>query len=190
MSSSGEVVAIRNLWLGRVRSAVPALVIEDSPHRFAAWVPYGTQIAAPEPRGVPTEWRLVESRWFYDGVFVHHYGEPWLAQHLRPKDAPDSWYVDVVDRVQRRPSFLDYRDLLLDVVTEGGLQIVDQDDLVEAVRLRALTDDEARRIERHADDVVGLVERGSPPFDGEWDAWQPPAGWAPPQLQDGWRDVD
>jgi hypothetical protein len=189
MWSRGDVVAIRNIWFGRVRSAVPAIVIEDDPRRFAAWSPHGTPIAVPEPRGVPTEWRLVESPWPYDGVFVHHYGEPWLAQHLRPRERPDWWYVDIVDRVQRRAASFDYRDLLLDVVTEDGLQVVDQEDLAEALRLRSLTEDEARQIERDAEEVVALVERGSPPFDGEWEQWRPPAAWGVPQLPEGWDVV-
>ena len=190
MWSSGQSVVVRNVWHGRVRHAIPVVVIEDTRERFVGWTPSGARIAVPDPRGVPIQWRLVESAWPYDAVWVHRWGESWIAQHLRPPDRADWWYVDVVDRTRRSGLFFDSRDLFLDVVTEDGLEIVDQEDLAEALRLGVLDPTEARWAERVAATVHELVRACAPPFDGEWTSWQPPdAAWPTPALPEGWDVV-
>jgi hypothetical protein len=182
MWSRGDVVVARNVWYGLVRTATPGFVVADEPGQLALWVPRGTPFDAPEPRGVPTEWTLGRGQWADDSLVVHHWGEPWIATHVRPPEGSPWWYVDVVDSVRRTEDGVDYRDLLIDVAVEDGIRLLDEDELAEAVELGVLSSDEARAAERVAADVVQLAERGEAPFDGRWDGWGPPAEWGIPSL--------
>lgn len=185
MWSSGDVVALRNVWFGRTRGVSPGFVVEDGPTRFVAWIPIGAPYRGPEPRGVPTQWELVDSEWVDGGLAVHLWDTEWIATHVRPDDGAAWWYVDVVDSVRRTAIGLDYRDLLLDVVTEERVRVVDEDELAEAVRIGVVSEREAARAAEVAAGVVELLEQGAPPFDGEWEAWTPPPRWGIPQLPPG-----
>jgi hypothetical protein len=122
MWPSGEVIVARNVWYGRNRGASPGFVVEDSRERLVFWIPLGTPFDGPEPHGVPTEWELKRGKWVDAGRIVHHWGESWIATHVRPVARSAWWYVDVVDGVRRTASRLDYRDLLLDVAVDDGVR--------------------------------------------------------------------
>jgi hypothetical protein len=189
MWSSGDVIAARNIWHGRVRGASPAFVVDDSPDRLVFWVPIRSPYKGPNPRGVPTEWELIDGTWVDSGLVVHRHGESWLATHVRPVGRAAWWYVDVADSFRRTACTFDYRDLLLDVATDDGVRRLDEDELAEAVELGVLSRDEAREAERVAARVIRLIERRDPPFDGEWESWEPPASWGIPSLPDRWNEV-
>lgn len=189
MWRSGDVIAARNLWHGRVRGASPAFVVEDGPERLVFWIPVGSPFKGPEPRGVPKEWTLVDGPWVDGGLVVHYPGQSWLATHVRPVDRAAWWYVDIADSFKRREHSFDYHDLLLDVATEDGVQLLDEDELAEAVHLALLSPADARRIEQVGAHVVDLIERCAPPFDGEWEGWEPPASWGIPSLPASWNEL-
>ena len=186
MWSSGDIVALRNVWFGRIRGASAGFVVEQTQARIVVWVPVGSEFVGPSARGVPTEWKLVPGTWDDGGVVVHHFGEPWIATHVRPVDKPAWWYVDIVDSVRVTSTGIDYRDLFLDVVTEDELRVVDEDDLADAVALGVASTVEAHAAQRAAAHVLALVEGGAPPFHGEWERWEPPPAWAVPTLPPGW----
>jgi predicted RNA-binding protein associated with RNAse of E/G family len=93
------------------------------------------------------------------------------------------WYVNI-ERAQRRTAFgFDYEDELLDVWVALGLEpeLLDEDELDEAVRLGFVSDERAAAITANASYVLD-----NPPWPTGWEEWRPDPGWQVPALPPGW----
>jgi len=96
------------------------------------------------------------------------------------------WYVNL-ERPQRRTARgFDYEDDLLDVWVAVGAapELLDEDELAEAVRLGFVTEARAAEIKANAERVLAR-----PPWPTGWEDWQPEAGWQLPSLPPGWDDL-
>jgi hypothetical protein len=110
----------------------------------------------------------------------------------RPGDAfsvflfHDGWYVNLEQAQRRTPLGFDYEDELLDIwVPFGGEpELLDEDELEEAVRRGFFTPKRALEIRRKAE---RLLEE--PPWPTGWEEWMPEPGWQLPELPPGWENV-
>jgi hypothetical protein len=83
----------------------------------------------------------------------------------------------------RTPLGFDYEDELLDVwIPFGGEpELLDEDELEEAVRRGFVSPEHAGEIRAKAERVIA-----EPPWPTGWEDWHPEAGWQVPDLPPGW----
>jgi len=96
----------------------------------------------------------------------------------------DGWYVNLEQPQQRTRLGFDYEDELLDVwVPYGGEpELLDEDELDEAVRRGFTSADGAAEIRAKAERVIA-----EPPWPTGWEEWTPEPGWQVPDLPPGWE---
>jgi len=195
--SEGDGVVWRIIWHGRVWWALPVTVVEDG-ELVALYVAPGTSFKAGEvldgdPR-LPTDWRLVDRVWENHVLQLTKPGEAHSVWALRAPadDELAYWYVNLQEPLRRTPTGFDTRDNMLDIIVAPDLSAwrwKDERDLAEAVRIGLLTEQEAHAIRREGERLIGLIERGTPPFDTSWATWQPSPSWPVPTLRPGWNEV-
>ena len=97
------------------------------------------------------------------------------------------WYVNLERSRRRTENGFDYEDDLLDVWVAPGAepQLLDEDELDEAVRLGFVSTEQAREIRATAEHVLA-----HPPWPTGWEEWQPEPGWQLPVLPPGWDRLE
>jgi predicted RNA-binding protein associated with RNAse of E/G family len=98
------------------------------------------------------------------------------------------WYVNFEQPLRpRSPIGFDYVDLALDLVVrpDGTHELLDEDELEEALERCVLTKDDAEAA--YADAAKLIAEW---PFPTGWENWRPDPDWEPPSLPAGWDVVD
>jgi hypothetical protein len=193
----GRVVALRNVWEGRIVSARPATVVRDDPDSLMLYVPVDVAWVGPvasdgAPMRLPIgDWTLEERRW--DGTHILSFarpGEPnavllFWDQTWRPL----RWYVNLQSPLRRTVVGFDYTDFVLDAILppdRSSWEWKDETELTEAIRLGAIAPGEEARLRDEGERTVHRIMRREPPFDRDWWDWRPDPSWAEPELPVGW----
>jgi len=196
---TGETIALRQTWQGRVWAARPATVVEDASEQTMLFVPSGTGWMAPfhdrKRLKIPqTEFQLAPLR-YEEEIHVLSFSWPdtWYAVllFLRPDGSPHSWYVNLEEPLRRTELGFDTLDHELDVIVEldGSWRWKDEDDLAEAIRRGVIpAEDEPRMLADGERAVRRIVDR-EPPFDRDWTTWRPDPTWPVPILPQSWDRV-
>jgi Protein of unknown function (DUF402) len=189
----GEVVALREIWKGRVWKARPYIVVHDRPDQLALFLPQGTPTKIPAgDSGIPRDhWTL------RDGVFEHtalRLAEPGRAHSVLlfwDEGGFKCWYVNLERPLRRSAVGFDYLDQELDVVVERdrSWHFLDEDEFERAQQVGVLSPEEAAAVRAEADGVIRRIERWGPPFCDGWETWQADPGWPKPELPQGWEVV-
>lgn len=195
--SPGDVVAMREVWRGKVWAARPMVVVRDDPGLQAFWFPRGTPWRRPRaldgsPLRVPTqEWSLAEDEWDRNDNLI--LVEPGAAHAVHLFWSADAellgWYVNLQRPLVRTSVGFDYMDLALDVVAAPDLSTwrwKDEDDLAEFVTHGLLTAGEAREVRAEGEAVLARMHDRAAPFNDGWPAWRPNPAWPVPTLSVGW----
>jgi Protein of unknown function (DUF402) len=193
---SGQTIALRQTWSGRVWAARPATVVEDAPEQTMLFVPAGTGWMAPFLDGqrlkIPqAEFELAPLR-YEDEIHVLSFAWPhtWYAVLLllRSDWSPDSWYVNLEEPLRRTAIGFDTLDHELDVIIEldGSWRWKDEDDLAEAIRRGVIRAQDEPRMRADGERAVRRILDREPPFDRDWTTWRPDPSWPIPVLPDGW----
>lgn len=93
------------------------------------------------------------------------------------------WYVNLEEPQMRTARGFDYEDELLDIWVAKGAQpeLLDEDELEEAVRRGFVSVDRAAEIRAKAERLLA-----NPPWPTGWEDWRPEPGWQIPDLPPGW----
>lgn len=94
------------------------------------------------------------------------------------------WYVNLEQPQRRSRLGFDYEDELLDVwvpYDSGRPELLDEDELEEAVRLGVVSPGRAAEIRAKAERLMA-----EPPWPTGWEEWTPEPGWQVPDLPPGW----
>jgi predicted RNA-binding protein associated with RNAse of E/G family len=195
----GDEIVLREMWLGRVWTAMPARVVEDSPGQRIDFIPPGTLIKYAVDEG-GNELRLYTDHWrLVDHVTRRAVlGFSWPDRRHAILALWDEgwnftgWYVNVETPLAKTERTLDYVDHCIDVLVSPDRSMwswKDEEELEEAVRRGIFTADEAAAFRAEGEQAVGRLLRREPPFDREWDGWRPDPAWSTPTLPDGWDRV-
>ena len=196
---TGETIALRQTWQGRVWAARPATVVEDASEQTMLFIPSGTSWMAPfhdEQRlKIPqTEFELAPLR-YEEEIHVLSFSWPdtWYAVllFLRPDGSAHSWYVNLEEPLRRTELGFDTLDHELDVIIEldGSWRWKDEDDLAEAIRRGVIPAEDEPRMRADGERAVRRILDREPPFDRDWMAWRPDPSWPAPILPEGWDRV-
>jgi RimJ/RimL family protein N-acetyltransferase len=187
MWSSGDVVAVRELWKGRVWTARPWIVVRDAPDELVLWIPKGTPTRVHEGSGIPRdEWELVDGVRGESMLRVARPGELHSTMLFRRGEHGLEWYVNLERPLRRTRLGFDYLDRELDLLArpDGTWELLDEDELEEALATGAIDDVEAARMRAEAERVAAEW-----PFPTGWEDWRPDPAWELPRLPDGWDEI-
>jgi uncharacterized protein len=187
MWSSGDVVALRDVWFGVVWRAVAGIAVEDVPGRSVFWIPPGSEAGYPVD-GDGREIRLFQPD-FTPGarrtkvgcVVVCEDGLPWTLWHFQNESGGfDRWYVNFERYLGRSAIAYDSVDHKLDLIVrpDGSLVWKDEDELEEAGERGLVYVPEIRQDAERA--------LADPPWPSGWEDFRPDPGWPVPDLPEGW----
>jgi predicted RNA-binding protein associated with RNAse of E/G family len=196
----GNEIVMREVWLGRVWTAMPAVVVEDGTDQRVFFIPAGTRVKyAVDKEG--RELRLYRDEWtLADHVTKRHIlGFSWpgsghaVLAIWDPGWRFTGWYINLEASLGRRGRFYDFVDHCLDVLIPPDRTRwtwKDEEELEEAVRLGIYTKQQASAFRHEGERAARRVLAGEPPFDQDWSGWRPDPAWQVPALRDGWDRVE
>jgi predicted RNA-binding protein associated with RNAse of E/G family len=192
--TTGEPVALREIWDGRVFAARPATVVEDSPSRTVFYVPPVVrclQARAADGAGmrIPTRaWRLEDVEWHHQRILSFAFPDtPYsvLATWDPGTDEFRGWYVNLQTPLRRTAVGFDTQEHVLDVLISADRSTwswKDEDELAEAVAAGMFSTEEAERFRAAGERAVEQILLREPPFDEDWEGWRPDPAWPAPEL--------
>ena len=189
MWSEGDVICVRQTWLGRVWQAHAWYVVADGEDELVLFAPIGAEAwfsGIPIPRD---EWTLQRNAFKEHLLLLARPGVGYSTSLIWDASwTLREWYVNFERPVRpRSPIGFDYVDVALDLVAypDGTWKLLDEDELAEGLERGVLTaeDEVAARA-----DAARLVEEW--PFPTGWEDWRPDPGWEPPTLPAGWDTVE
>lgn len=195
----------REVWRGHLMSALPMTLVRHTGRRLVLYHPADTPWRAARLRGdsrewsrelfletlaAPTAWELLPlSRGGKHSLFLYETGTAYTVRLAWDRNWSFlEWYVNFETPWHRTPIGADSMDHFLDIVVAADLSwtIKDGDELAEAVRRGLLARAQAARTRRLAQDLIGRIERGAPPFCEPWPEWRPDPDWPRPVLPADW----
>ena len=192
----GEVVAIREIWQGRVWYARPAIVVRDDPNLTMLHVPPGVDCKEPvdakgRPLRIPTEdWMLTDTERGATSMLSFAFPDTPYAVILGYDGGRLSeYYVNLQTPLVRSPAGFDTVEHLLDVTIpadRSSWSWKDEDELAEALTLGMFTEEQAGWFHYWGERAVEHVLLREPPFDQDWQAWEPDPTWTTPSLPSDW----
>jgi Protein of unknown function (DUF402) len=198
--SAGSVVALREIWRGRLWTARAAIVVEDSPARTMFFVPPGMRWKCPVSPGggwqrVPSDhWLLGDRVWRRTSVLS--FAWPGVAHaallHWNASDGRFAgWYVNLQTPLTRSPIGFDYMDHVLDieVAPDRTWSWKDEDELRGSVDRGLFTPRQAAEIRAEGKRAIRRLDARLEPFDDAWIGWRPDPRWRMPELPAGWSDL-
>ena len=205
----GTHITVRNVWHGRVFSAHPFTVIEETRELIATYIAPGTiwkhptDLEGNDIRMPHGEWALRDDVWYGHGalrIFLRgaaHSVMVFLAarevsSHPGKGGDVDRWYINLEEPFRKTPIGLDARDNHLDVVFPGDLSShrwKDEHELDEHHRLGGVSAEEVEAIREEARRAIAWVHDGHPAVDNRWRGWSPPPEWSIPTLATGWETL-
>jgi hypothetical protein len=169
-----------------VWNAVATLLVEETPDVTVLWFPTGFHYTMGDD--LFGDWSYRPRVGQRPQLRVTHRGAPFSVFLFQHADGSlRGWYVNL-ERPQRRTKLgFDYEDELLDVWAPvgGEPELLDEDELDEAVRLGFVSTEQADEIRANAERVLA-----KPPWPTGWEDWQPEPGWQVPDLPPGWDQLE
>ena len=153
----GEVIAIQDVWRGRLWTARAVIVVDDTPDLLVAWSPKGSsrKVPATPPTRVDAanrgerlasslalgDWILEDKPWDVSNLWLLREGD-WHATWVSFLESGEQWgwYVNFQEPFRRTPHGIQTMDLALDIIVEpdrSGWRWKDEDEF-ELFRARGL----------------------------------------------------
>lgn len=185
-------VTYRELWGGRVMTAIPMRVITDSDQQSVLYLADGTRFKAARAQdGGPVldlgNWVSVPRTWTGGSAIRILPAGCWYSFDVE-FDADRrlvGYYVNFQTPVVRNASGFDTVDLVLDQVVSpsGEVKLKDMEDFKAAVSAGYIRPDMAKRVEGEAERLANAFRsRVQVPELARWTGWNPPSSWRVPTL--------
>jgi hypothetical protein len=199
----GQPVLVREIWQGKVWSARPEIIVQDTAELLVLYKASGTpwkQPVAPEGNEVTARnrkagnWQLRDTVWHGEGNLRLTVPGSHFSVITFWNDGHDSlryWYVNLEDPLHRTRFGFDYLDMILDVIVEANLahwHWKDEDDFDLAQKLGLIPADRASFLRLEGERAVKMLQSGESIFNG-WGNWRPDPSWQVPTLPEGWDIV-
>jgi len=195
----GDSIVLREVWEGKVWSARPVIVVEDSIDVTALYIADGSAWKRPfdadgSPKRIPAgNWKLGDDLWTNDVIRISLPGERFSVLPIQDQDKQlRFWYLNIETPLRRSPLGFDYMDQTLDIIINADLRQwrwKDEDELAEAIALGVYTQEQANEIRRAGEAALERFLSGKPPLDRDWPHWRPDPEWPLPKLVPGWQTV-
>jgi hypothetical protein len=164
-------------------------VVSDEEELLVLFAPIGAEAWFPDYPIPRDEWTLKRSPFQVNMLLLVRPGAGHSTTLLWDADwTLREWYVNFERPLRpRTPVGFDYIDQALDLVCypDGRWELLDEDELEEALERGVLTEDDAAEAHADAERIVAAW-----PFPTGWEDWRPDPGWEIPTLPAGWDVVE
>jgi len=195
--TAGTPILLRETWQGRVWTAQPVRVVQDSPDLLVLHMQPGTVCKHPGDSTpfLSDDWTLADRVWTGgDALYLCPPG----AWHMvilfftpPPARQLQHWYVNLQTPLRRRPLGFDYLDQELDLIVSLDRKTwrwKDEERFADAQRRGRISPDDARRVRAEGERVIAQIAGDDSPFAHGWEHWRAPSDWRePPTLPPDWR---
>ncbi len=196
--TTGKQVIYREIWRGKVWTARPVTLVQDTPDLVVLYLCSGTHWKLPAGNrelflsflqaGI---WQLRDVVSHEDILFLIH-PETAYATHLiwKPENRQLlGWYINLQAPLRRTTIGFDFMDQVLDIWVKPDLSEwawKDENDLQHAQEMGLFSEAQIREIRAEGERVIELIQTRTGLFSQEWEHWAPPAEWSVPHLAEGW----
>ena len=187
MWSSGDVLALREIWHGQVWKARPWIVVEDTPELLVLWIPRGARTVLPTSKLPTGSWGNRPSKFRTNALRLTRPGASHSILLFFSEDcAFERWYVNLERPLGRGAVGFDLDDLFLDLLVEPDRshRWLDEDELEQALEAGLLTTEDAAAARAEGERVLAEW-----PFPTGWENFRPDPRWELPELPAGWDVV-
>jgi hypothetical protein len=199
----GSHVITREIIHGRIWTARPVTVVQDTPDLIALAMQPGTIYKHPRlpdrdeipPFLVDEPWRLIDLPWAGGrALYLSRPGDHYMLILFWQPDQVTlrSWYVNLQDPLRRTSLGFDYLDQELDIVVRPDLSSwrwKDEEKFEALVERGLIAPVRARELRAIGEEVVRTRHDSGSLFTQGWERWTPPADWQRPSLPAGWDIV-
>ena len=203
----GQTVLVREIWLGKVWTARPEIVVQDNAEFIALYIPVnihckrhygrlGDRITADERKN--NKWTLrdiiQDNSYYYIKLAIPGESYSVLVFWNSNDNSLRYWYINLEDPenpMRRTGIGFDCFDQILDVIIEPdlkGWRWDDEDELQEAIEVGLISPEKAKALYAKGEEVRDLIMSGKSIFNG-WEHWKPDLSWKVPVLPEGWDVV-
>jgi hypothetical protein len=197
----GQGIVMREVWRNRAYSIFPVRVVQDSPTWVTLCLPRQAIALYPHTQE-GADIRIPQEEWVLDGgpwqggdvlYFVHvgigfKFGGSWDENHIF-----QGWKIDLIEPIRRTVLGFDYMDQLLDIIVSADRSTwyrKDEDEVQEAQARGLFTSEQVRDLYQRGDRALEILLKNEPPFDREWETWNPDPAWLVTfDLPQGWERV-
>ncbi|MDO9333944.1 MAG: DUF402 domain-containing protein [Dehalococcoidales bacterium] len=198
----GQTLLVREIWQGKVWTARPMVLVQDTTEILALyWVPgtfwkqarnhQGGEVTAFDRK--MQKWELHDLTWEGEGTL--RLGVPGAKYSMlifrNTDNTISNWYINLEDPLTRTDRGFDYIDKILDIIVEPDLKTwhwKDEDEFQEAQDLGLISPQEAKTFRAEGKKALKLLQSGMSIFNG-WEHWKPDPSWKVPVLPEGWDVV-
>lgn len=205
MWESGDVIAWRGIFRGRIWHALPTLVVKDTPRELVLAILPGIlcKVEQQYNKGKngkriwdyrDADWELCDFTWHTNRLLLILEPEKYYAINLfwnHEQNRFIGYYVNFQQPFQRSHCGIDSLDLELDIAVDPDLQYKWKDigDYHKAIECGTISPESVAGIEAAKPEVLERIENRQYPFDGAWLDWVPDPGWLPPRLPEDWDRI-
>lgn len=199
----GDTIVIRNIARsdGTVTTAVPALLVQDTPTVLAVYVPRGATfknnwVISPQQRAASVSSITPSAQRQYkdivtqqDSIRLYLPGQRFAVGLTFDDDhALVSWYGNLEAPFIRTPIGIDSRDYALDVLAfpDGRWHWKDEDEFKRRLEIGIDSPEHQARVRAAGQEFITRFENSLSPFSDGWQDWYAPASWQPPELPENW----
>lgn len=206
MWQTGEAVAWRETFRGRVWHALSAVVVRDSSRETVVAMLPGAQGMVHEdyPKGKKNgkrRWDFKDADWTLETFHWHtnralqviEPGKFYSTVHFwdHASDEFLCYYVNFQLPFNRNDRIIDTLDLDLDLVVrpDYSFEWKDVDDYEKAVAAGVIAPEWSDEIETAKTEIFERIRKRAYPLDGSWLDWKPDPRWAPAKLPPHWNEI-
>jgi hypothetical protein len=192
----------REVWRGKVWTARPVVVVQDTPDLIVLFLRLGTRWRIPAGNRAKFfnyqqtgRWDLTETIWTWgDTLYLlqpdaaHAVHVMWGAENREFV----GWYINLQEPLRRTAIGFDFMDQHLDIWVAPDLTTwnwKDEDHLQQAQAGGLCSTKDVEAIRDEGEKVVTQIEAKDSPFCDGWETWLPPTEWSIPNLPEGWDRI-
>lgn len=196
---TGSQVAYREIWRGKVWTARPVIVVQDTSELVVLYLPVGTRWKLPAGKREQYfhylqtgEWTLADAKWLPgDTLFLLPPNEAHAVHAMWEPESREfaGWYINLQEPVRRTVIGFDLMDQELDIYVKPDLSEwvwKDEEHLARAQANGRYSVNQVNAIRAEGQRVIARVQAKASPFRDGWEVWKPPVGWPIPTLLEGW----
>lgn len=200
----GDHILTRYVFRGRVVTATPWILVQDSPELIVTWLPLDTTVMNGAIDGqnhlsgrqfAELAWEMVPRKWRTEGTLrLKSPSALWSLWVFWDEGMSNlkAWYINIDAPFKRTRFGFDTWDMFLDVVVapdRKSWRYKDEDEFADAIAAGLFTDAEAEEVRVAAEKALEIVKANRPPFDSVWAKWRPDVLWEKPELPEDWEVV-
>jgi len=197
----GQVITVREIWKNKIYSAMPVRVVDDAGYWSALYLPPRTPYLWPHMRDGETI-RIPQDDWVLDGG-------PWTTSDVLFLVQPGSgytltgfwddaynfhsWKINLEEPMRRTSVGFDFMDQLLDIIVSADRSTwhwKDEGEVRQAQALGIFTAEQVSELYQIGKRAVQAMQTKKPPFDRDWENWEPDPAWRVPlDFPKGWEQI-